>query len=69
MLPGGAAERDGLKASDLLLSANGQAMRDPILPILEPFLRTGEAITFEIERAGVRSKITVHPAPRPQRPE
>jgi len=64
VLPGGPAERDGLKAGDLLITANGKPMRDPILPLLEPFLRSGEAITFEIERAGVRSKVTVRPKPR-----
>jgi CubicO group peptidase (beta-lactamase class C family) len=64
VVPGGAAERDGLKAGDVLISANGQPMRDPILPLLEPSLRTGDPITFEIERAGQRSKVTVRPKPR-----
>jgi CubicO group peptidase (beta-lactamase class C family) len=64
VVPGGAAERDGLRAGDVLISANDKPMRDPILPLLEPFLKTGDPIRFEIERAGQRSRVTVRPMPR-----
>jgi CubicO group peptidase (beta-lactamase class C family) len=68
VMPGGAAERDGLRAGDVLVSANGTPMRDPIGPILESLLRTGTAITFEIDRDGARSRITVRPDPRTKPP-
>lgn len=64
VMPASAAERDGLKTGDHLLSANGTPMAEPIMPILEPFLRTGSAIAFEIERGGARLTVTVKPNPR-----
>jgi CubicO group peptidase (beta-lactamase class C family) len=62
--PGSAAARDGLKEGDLLLSADGDTLHDPPLPILAPHLRTGQPIRFEVDRAGSRSQITVTPLPR-----
>jgi len=39
-------------------------MKEPIRPHLEPYLQSGEAITFEIVRDGARLKVTVRPSPR-----
>jgi len=64
VVPGGAAERDGLRSGDVVVSANGTPMRDPIQPILEPPLREGKPMTFEIERDGARLSVTVKPDPR-----
>jgi CubicO group peptidase (beta-lactamase class C family) len=66
VMPGSAAERDGLREGDVLLTANGEAVRDPVQPVLAPFLRTGAAITFEIVRDGNQQRVTVTPNPRPK---
>ena len=42
VVPGSAAERDGLRTGDRLLSANGKPFGDDALAILDPFLATGE---------------------------
>ena len=65
VLPGSAAARDGLEVDDILLAANGQPLRGAVREILQPFLRTGEPITFDIERAGARAQVKVKPNPRP----
>lgn len=65
LIPGGAAERDGLKEGDVLRSANGAALRDPMMPTLTPMLRSGAPIEFALERAGHPMTVTVRPNPRP----
>ena len=65
VVPGSAAERDGLLAGDRLLAANGRELHGPPLEILAPFLQTGEPIIFEIDRGGTRMQVTVRPAPPP----
>ena len=37
-----------------------------VQPVLAPFLKTGTAIEFEIERGGVKQAVTVKPNPRPR---
>jgi S1-C subfamily serine protease len=62
--PGSAAERDGLRPGDRLLSANGKPLGDDPLAALDPFLATGETIRFEIRRGGRSMTVNVKPDPR-----
>ncbi|MBI3408034.1 MAG: serine hydrolase [Planctomycetes bacterium] len=62
--PGGAAERDGLRAGDMVLKIAGKQLGENPLSLLSPFLETGDAIVFEIERDGKRETVTVKPSPR-----
>ena len=62
--PGSAAERDGLKAGDRLLSANGRSFGEDPLAVLDPYLRSGEKIEFALERDGKAVTVTVKPNPR-----
>lgn len=64
VVPGGAAARDGLRAGDLLLSANGKPLGPDPAAVFQALLRTGDPIAFEIERGGERAKVTVTPQPR-----
>jgi serine protease Do len=64
VIEGGAAERDGLKAGDRLVKANGQEFGEDPLAVLRPFLSKGDKITFEIERDGESMKVDVKPNPR-----
>lgn len=47
-----------------MLTANGAKLLDPPLKTLQRLLRTGEPIAFEVDRGGLRKKITVKPNPR-----
>lgn len=62
--PGSAAARDGLEPGDRILSANGTALGEDPLAVLDPFLQTGGTIRFEIERDGARRTVDVIPSPR-----
>ena len=64
LVPGGAAEKGGLKVGDVLLKAGGKAFGAEPMSVLTPLLRSGEAIEFEVERDGKAQTITVRPAPR-----
>ena len=64
LVAGGAAERDGLKVGDILLKAGGKPFGEEPLDVLAPFLQSGEAIDFEIERDGKRQTVKVKPNPR-----
>jgi CubicO group peptidase (beta-lactamase class C family) len=64
IVPGSAAERDGLMEGDVLLTANGQPMRDPVASILGPLLKTGAPVTFAIDRAGSKRIVVVKPEAR-----
>ncbi len=64
VVPGGAAERDGLRVDDRLIKANGTAVGDSPLDVLRPYLATGDPIIFELRREGVLTTVTVHPSPR-----
>ncbi len=63
VIPGGAAEKAGLKAGDLLLKANGKPLGETPAAVLA-LLQTGNEIEFEIDRDGQRQTIKVKPAPR-----
>ncbi len=69
VMPRSAAARDGLRVDDILLAANGQLLRGEVREILQPLLRKGEPITFDIERAGQRNRVTVTPNPRATPPD
>ena len=62
--PGSAAERDGLQNGDKIISAGGQPLGEEPMSILGPYLQSGKAIEFEIQRDGRTRKITVKPNPR-----
>jgi CubicO group peptidase (beta-lactamase class C family) len=62
--PGSAAERDGLQSGDRLISAGGTPLGDRPMVVLDPLLRSGDAIRFEIERNGERRTVVVTPDPR-----
>ena len=64
VVEGSAAGRDGLRAGDRLLTADGRALAPEPLAVLDPLLRTGEPIRFTIERDGRRLDVTVTPDPR-----
>jgi CubicO group peptidase (beta-lactamase class C family) len=63
VVPGGAAERGGLRAGDVLLKAGGKPLGDRPLATLNSLLQNGEAVLFEIERRGQRQTVSVKPAP------
>ncbi len=65
VLPGGAGEKAGLRAGDVLVSANGRPLAPDPLAVIDPLLRTGDPIRLEIDRAGDRRTIMVTPARRP----
>jgi len=64
VIPGGAAERDGLKSGDVVITIAGQSVGDNLLDVLAPFLESGEAIKFEVDREGKRETVTVKPVAR-----
>ena len=64
VVPGSAADRDGLRAGDILLTAGGKPLVPDPLNVLDAYLRTGKAITFELERSGARQTVVVTPNPR-----
>lgn len=64
VMEGSAAKRDGLKKGDRLIGIGGQPFGDDPMALLDPYLSSGEAIPFEIEREGTPMKVTVKPNPR-----
>lgn len=64
VMPDSAAERDGLRAGDRLISANGTAFGDDPMAVLDPLLREGDAIRFRISRDGKELTVKVQPNPR-----
>src|SRR6516225_5990590 len=61
VVPSGAAERDGLRAGDVLLKAGDKLLGENPGMILGALLEKGEAITLEIERGGKLQTLTVKP--------
>jgi regulator of sigma E protease len=64
VLPGSAAERDGLQAGDALVSANGAAINGDPMTVLQPLLEEGKPIVFEVRRGEDSLRVTVQPDPR-----
>ncbi len=65
VMPGSAAQRDGLAAGDRVLTIASKSMRDhdPI-EVLDELLQTGKPIDFEIERNGKKKSVRVTPKKR-----
>ena len=65
VVPGSAAERDGLREGDRLLTIAGKSMQDhdPI-EVLDELLQTDTPIVFNIERDGQKKSIRVTPKAR-----
>ncbi len=64
VVPGGAAERGGLRAGDVLLEAAGKPLGGSPAAMLGELLQKGDPITFTVERGGKRQTVTVKPVPR-----
>jgi CubicO group peptidase (beta-lactamase class C family) len=64
VVPGGPAERAGLRRGDVLLKAAGKPLGEKPVAVLGELLQSGEAIALEVERGGKRLAVTVKPAPR-----
>lgn len=64
VLPGGAAERDGLRADDVVVAIGGQPAGEDALAVLGPYLESGKAIPFTVKRGSERIELTVKPDPR-----
>jgi CubicO group peptidase (beta-lactamase class C family) len=64
VVKGSAAERDGLRPGDVLLSIEGKSFGEDPLQVLDPYLATGKPIPFEIERDGKQQSVTVKPDPK-----
>jgi CubicO group peptidase (beta-lactamase class C family) len=62
--PGSAAERDGLREGDLLVSAGGVPLADDPGAVLDPYLQSGKPIVLKVRREGKELEITVKPDPR-----
>ncbi len=61
VISGSAAERDGIRAGDTLISAGGKSLASDPLAVLQPYLDSGRTIEFEIERDGERQRVKVTP--------
>ena len=64
VVPGSAAERDGLREGDLLVTAGGTAFGEDPLDLLDLYLASGETILFGVRRGGQELEIAVRPNPR-----
>jgi CubicO group peptidase (beta-lactamase class C family) len=64
VLPGSAAERDGLQVGDVLISVDGKPLSSNPMAVLSEYLATGRPIPLAVERAGKAQEIIVTPKPR-----
>ena len=62
--PGGAAANAGLRPGDVLIKVNGKKLGHQPAVSVGAATQTGDPVELEIERDGVRSKVTVKPTPR-----
>jgi regulator of sigma E protease len=63
-MPGGAAERAGLKAGDRVIAMNGEKVVSVTNWIASIQAHPGKPLTLTVERNGERREVTVTPAPR-----
>jgi CubicO group peptidase (beta-lactamase class C family) len=61
---GGAAEPGGLLPGDIIDGIDGQPLGDDPLGIINPYLETGKAIPFDIERDGKSLRVVITPKRR-----
>jgi CubicO group peptidase (beta-lactamase class C family) len=61
VVPGSAAERDGLRVGDLLLEAGGTVLGGEPMAVLGPYLQSGDPIPFLVRRQGVELEVIVRP--------
>lgn len=64
VVPGSAADRDGVRVGDVLLSAAGTPLAPEPMRTLAPFLESGQAFELELERAGERRRLRLTPQRR-----
>jgi regulator of sigma E protease len=64
VVPGGAAERHGLRPGDVLVKVAGKPVGSETAGQLRALLKKGEPMALEIERGGQRQTVTLKPAPR-----
>ncbi len=64
VVAGSAADKDGLEVGDRIVSVNGTPMVDDPLKVLDPFLKNGTPIEFEIIRDGNNKTVQVTPLPK-----
>ncbi len=64
VVPGGAAERDGLRGGDILLKAADRELAGEPTTVLGQILQRGDVILIEFERDGNKMTAKVKPNPR-----
>ncbi len=64
VISGGAGERDGLRAGDILVAIGGIPVRANARELLAPYLQDGRPIPLRVDREGKTVELTVHPEPR-----
>ncbi|HQR07545.1 MAG TPA: serine hydrolase [Gemmatales bacterium] len=64
VVPGGSADRSGLRAGDVLKSINGKPIGDDLREMLGTVLQAGKAFEFGIEREGKPLTVTIKPEAR-----
>ena len=64
VVEGSAAEKDGLQAGDRIVSVGGKPIGDAPMDVLDPYLKNGTPIEFEVDREGKTLTIRVTPLPK-----
>ena len=64
VVPGSAAERDGIRVGDRLITANDAPLGDDAGFALQDMLASGEPVRFVLERDGKRIEMSVKPNPK-----
>ena len=64
VVPGGPADRAGIRAGDVLLKVAGKQLGDRPAMTLNAALETGEAFDIDVNHGGERKTLRVKPVPR-----
>lgn len=64
VVKGSAAEKDGLKAGDRIVSVGGTPIGNAPMDVLDPYLKNGTPMEFKVERKGKILTIRVTPLPK-----